>query len=152
VNMLSELDSTLSGIEQLLALISAGLQPAIHETLDIALVAAEEGLVAVEARPGKRHLNPAGIIQDGYLAVVLDTACGCAVHSMLPPKTVYTTLELKVSYHRPVTLTTGHLRAEGRILSVGRRAAFSEGKVFDGRFQTEAQQEALVFRALSLAG
>lgn len=131
MSMLSELEPGLSGLAQLQALIAAGRQPPIHETLDIALVSAEEGSVVVEARPGAAHLNPAGIVQGGYVASVLDTACGCAVHSALPANTGFSTMELKVAYHRPVTVGTGAVRAEGRLVSIGKRAAFSEGKLFD---------------------
>lgn len=131
MSMLADLPSGLSGLEQLRTLLASGRQPPIHETLDIALVSVEDGIVAVEARPGDRHLNPAGVVQGGYVATVLDTACGCAVHSALRPGVVYSTLELKVAYHRPVTSRTGLVRAEGRLLSLGKRAAFSEAKLTD---------------------
>jgi uncharacterized protein (TIGR00369 family) len=132
MSMLSELKPDLTGLEQLRAFINARSQPPIHETLGIALVSAEQGLVVVEARPGDRHLNPAGIVHGGYVAVVMDTACGCAVHSALATNTGYLTLELKVTYHCAVTTRTGRVRAEGRLLSIGKRAAFSEAKLFDG--------------------
>ncbi|MET0387582.1 MAG: PaaI family thioesterase [Polyangiales bacterium] len=146
MSLLSELDPQLTGLQQLHALIARGVQPTIHDTLDIALVSAEEGFVVVEARPSGKHLNPAGIVQGGYVAAVMDTACGCAVHSVLPPSTAFTTLELKVAYHRAVTTDTGVLRAEGRILSSGRRAAFSEAKVFDaaGKLIASATSSLLV--------
>jgi uncharacterized protein (TIGR00369 family) len=130
--MLSELAPGLNGLEQLRMLLGSGRQPPIHETLDITLMSAEEGLVTVEAHPGDRHLNPAGIVQGGYVAAVLDSACGCAVHSALPSRTAFSTLELKIAYHRPVTTDTGIVRAAGRLLSLGKRAAFSEAKLFDG--------------------
>lgn len=132
MSMLEQLEPGLSGLQQLRALLASGRQPPIHETLDIALVSAEEGFVIVEARPGERHINPAGIVQGGYVAAVLDTACGCAVHSAMQPKTGLSTLELKIAYHRPLTPLTGLVRAEGRLLSIGKRAAFSEAKLFDG--------------------
>jgi uncharacterized protein (TIGR00369 family) len=129
--MLSELPSGLSGIEQLQALLLSGRQPPIHETLAIALVSAAKGHVVVEAEPGERHLNPSGIVHGGYIATVLDTACGCAVHSALGSNMGFSTLELNVAFHRPVTTKTGRVRAEGRLLSISRRAAFSEGKLTD---------------------
>jgi uncharacterized protein (TIGR00369 family) len=129
--MLSLLPRGLSGLEHLRALLASGRQPPIHETLDIALVSADEGMVVVQARPSQRHINPAGIVQGGYMAAVLDAACGCAVHSVLAPDTGFSTLELKIAYHCAVTSGTGVVRAEGRVLSSGRRAAFSEAKLFD---------------------
>lgn len=121
-------------------------QPSIHETLNIALISAREGAVVVEARPSESHLNPAGTVAGGYIATILDAACGCAAHTALPPDTAYTTLELKLSYHRAITPDTGKLRAEGKLLSSGRRAAFSEAKLFDetGRLLASASSSLLV--------
>jgi uncharacterized protein (TIGR00369 family) len=131
MSLLSELAPGLSGLEQLQALIASQRQLPLHETLAIAFVSAEKGLVVVEAEPGERHLNPAGTVHGGYIATILDTACGCAVHSALAPNMGFSTLELKVAYHRPITPKTGRVRAEGRLLSISRRAAFSEAKLTD---------------------
>jgi uncharacterized protein (TIGR00369 family) len=146
MSMLSELEPGLTGLQQLCALIAAGRQPPIHEALGIALVSAEEGHVVVEALAGAAHLNPAGIVHGGYAATMLDTACGCAVHSALPADTGFTTLELKVSYHRPLKTTTGKVRAEGRLLSIGRTAAFAEARLHDeaGKLIASATSSLLV--------
>jgi uncharacterized protein (TIGR00369 family) len=56
---------------------------------------------------------------------------GCAVHSGLNAGQAYTTLELKIAYHRALTDASGPVRAEGRVVSQGKRAAFAEGKLFD---------------------
>jgi uncharacterized protein (TIGR00369 family) len=131
VSLLSNLKPGLTGLEQLRALLAAGRQPSIHEALDIALIAADEGAVVVEAHPSDRHLNPAGTVGGGYIATILDTACACAAHTGLPSHTGYMTLELQLLYHRAITPAIGRLRAEGKLLSVGRRAAFAEAKLFD---------------------
>jgi uncharacterized protein (TIGR00369 family) len=146
MSLLSSLKPGLTGLDQLLALLDAGRQPSIHETLNIALISAREGAVVVEARPSESHLNPAGTVAGGYIATILDAACGCAAHTALPPDTAYTTLELKLSYHRAITPGTGKLRAEGKLLSSGRRAAFSEAKLFDetGRLLASASSSLLV--------
>jgi uncharacterized protein (TIGR00369 family) len=146
MSMLSNLEPGLTGLEQLRALIASGRQPSIHETLGIALVSADEGEVVVEANPSEAHLNPAGIVQGGYAGVVMDTACGCAVHSALPPGTGFSTIEFKVSYHRPITAKTGRIRAEGRLVSLGRTAAFSEARLIDegGKLLASASSSLLV--------
>jgi uncharacterized protein (TIGR00369 family) len=131
LNLLSELQPGLDGLGQLRAMLVIGRQPSIHKLLNIALISAESGFVTVVASPGEEHLNPAGTVHGGYIATVLDTACGCAGHSALPAYTAYTTLELKISYHRPVTAQSGKIRAEGRLLSIGKRAAFTEAKLTD---------------------
>jgi uncharacterized protein (TIGR00369 family) len=78
---------------------------------------------------------------------LLDSACGCAVHSRLSATQAYTTLELKVAYHKAVTRDSGLLRAEGRVLSIGRRAAFAEATLKDanGRLHASATSTLLVF-------
>jgi uncharacterized protein (TIGR00369 family) len=56
-------------------------------------------------------------------------------------------LELKVAYHKPITKTSGLLRGEGRVLSMGRRAAFAEAKLTgaNDRLYASATSTLLVF-------
>ncbi len=137
----------LSGVEQLRALLAAGRQPSIGMTLDFQLVEVDEkGFAAFEGVPGEHVYNPIGTVHGGYAATLLDSACGCAVHAMLAPGQAYTTLELKIAYHKAMTKETGKVRAEGRVLSIGRRAAFSEAKLLDshGRLLASATSTLLV--------
>ena len=123
----------LSGLEQLRALIAAGARPPIGDTLAFNLVLIEPGVAVFEGEPGRSVYNPIGSVHGGYAATLLDSACGCAVHSRLTADQAYTTLELKIAYHRPLTDMSGRVRAEGNVLSIGRRAAFSEAKLTDGQ-------------------
>jgi uncharacterized protein (TIGR00369 family) len=87
------------------------------------------------------------MVHGGYAATLLDSACGFAVHSKLSATQAYTTLDLNVSYLRPITATTGLLRAEGIAKQVGRRAAFAEAKLTgaDGKVYAAATSTLLVF-------
>ena len=67
----------------------------------------------------------------GYAAAILDNACGYVVQSKMAPGQTFTTLELKVAYHKAMTRETGPVRAEAKILSIGRRAAFVEARLTD---------------------
>jgi uncharacterized protein (TIGR00369 family) len=136
----------MSGLEQLRNWRASGRQPAIGETLDFALVEVEEGRVVFEGAPTRRVYNPIGTVHGGYAATLLDSACGCAVHSRLSPTQAYTTLELKVAYHKALTAETGPVRAEGRVITMGRRAAFAEAKLTDasGRLYASATSTLLV--------
>ena len=136
-----------SGLDQLKAMIGAGGLAAIGRTLDFALVEAGDGFAAFEGHPSEAVYNPIGTVHGGYAAALLDSACGCAVHSKLSPTQGYTTLELKVAYHKAMTSQTGLVRAEGRVLTFGRRAAFSEAKLIDaqGRLLASATSTLLVF-------
>jgi uncharacterized protein (TIGR00369 family) len=107
----------------------------------------EEGRVVFEGDPDERVYNPIGTVHGGYAATLLDSAVGCAVHSKLKAGQGYTTLELKVAYHRAMTSQTGPVRAEGVVVKMGARAAFAEGRLTDleGRLYATATSTLLVF-------
>jgi uncharacterized protein (TIGR00369 family) len=91
--------------------------------------------------------NPIGVVHGGLVCTLLDTVAGCAVHTTLPKGMGYTSIELKVSYLRPVHATSGPLTAIGRVVKPGRRVAFSEGEILDaqGRAVATASSSLLVF-------
>ena len=146
MNISKELGAELTGLEQLQAMVEAGGRAPIGRTLDFALVEVEEGRVVFEAVPGLHAYNPIGTVHGGYAATLLDSACGCAAHSRLSEKQAYTTLELKVAYHRAMTKDTGLVRCEGRVISMGRRAAFAEATLKDeaGRLYASATSTLLI--------
>jgi uncharacterized protein (TIGR00369 family) len=136
----------LTGLEQLQALMASGQRPGIADSLDFSLTEVDKGVAVFEGTPGPHAYNPIGMVHGGYAATLLDSACGCAVHSSLGTKQSYTTLELKVAYHKVVTSQTGPLRAEGRVLTMGRRVAFAEARLVDsaGRLYASATSTLLV--------
>jgi uncharacterized protein (TIGR00369 family) len=123
----------LDGLSQLRALMASGRKPGILVALDFDFVEVEAGKAVFAGTPGEHAYNPIDTVHGGYAATLLDSACGCAVHSRLTASQAYTTLELKVAYHKPITKDTGLLRAEGRVLSLGRRVAFAEARLTDAR-------------------
>jgi uncharacterized protein (TIGR00369 family) len=137
-----------TGREQLEALMrrTDGQIAGIAHLLDFKLVEVGDGRVVFEATPSRAAYNPIGTVHGGYAATLLDSACGCAVHSKLNNKQGYTTLELKLAYHRAITEATG-LRAEGKVVQLGRRAAFAEATLTgaDGRLYVSATSTLLVF-------
>ncbi len=128
---MSETTSRPSGLEQLRAIKAAGKMPGIGRTVGFDLVEVAEGLVVFEGMPGLEVYNPIGTVHGGYAATLLDSACGCAVHSRLSATQAYSTLELKIAYHRAMTASTGVVRATGTVVSIGRRAAFAEARLTD---------------------
>ncbi len=138
-----------SGLQQLRALLASGKRPGIAVALDFDLVEIEEGRAVFAGIPGLHAYNPIGTVHGGYAAALLDSACGCAVHSRLAAGQAYTTLELKIAYHRALTVQTGLVRAEGSVLSFGRRAAFAEARLTDsaGRLYASATSTLLVMSA-----
>lgn len=137
----------LSGIEQLQALIASGTRPAIGDALDFDLVEVGKGFAVFEGVPGPAVMNLVGTVHGGFAATLLDSACGAAVHTRISATQAYTTLELKTSYHRPMTAETGRVRAEASLISFGRRAAFASAALTDaaGHVIATATSTLLVF-------
>ena len=147
MNYAAETGTNLNGLQQLQALMAKDRRPpGIGQSLDFTLVEIAEGRAVFEGTPGLHAYNPIGTIHGGYAATLLDSACGCAVHSCLAADQAYTTLELKIAYHKAMTKETGPVRAEGRIVTLGRRAAFAEAKLIDaeGRLYASATSTLLV--------
>jgi uncharacterized protein (TIGR00369 family) len=148
MNLLDDaMSAGLSSLEQLQALIASGGRPAMGETLDFTLVEVSTGHAVFEGTPGPSVMNPIGTVHGGFAATLLDSACGTAVHTRLSSTQGYTTLELKTSYHRPMTAETGRVRAEANLISFGRRAAFASAALTDadGRVIATATSTLLVF-------
>jgi uncharacterized protein (TIGR00369 family) len=117
-------------------------------TLSYDVVEAAEGRVVVAAEPGDAHLNPAGTVHGGFAATLLDTCMGLAVQTTLEKGVAQTTVEFKITLMRPITPETGLIRAEGVVLSRGRRIGTAEGRITDrqGRLLVHGTTTCLIFQ------
>jgi uncharacterized protein (TIGR00369 family) len=147
MKLVDEVAGGLDGLAQLRALIASGRKPGILEALQFEFAQVESGRAVFVGVPGEHAYNPIGTVHGGYAATLLDSACGCAVHSRLSASQAYTTLDLTLSYHKPLTRETGEVRAEGRVRSLGRRVAFAEADLTDsqGRLLASATSTLLIF-------
>jgi len=137
-----------SGIEFLRRLVSGEFPaPPIAELLGFRLTRAEAGLAVFEIEPAEYHYNPIGVVHGGVAGTLLDSCMGCSVQSTLPAGMGYTTLEFKVNLVRPVTMKTGLLRAEGRVVHAGSRVATAEGKLVDaaGKIYAHGSTTCIIF-------
>lgn len=121
--------------------------PPIGETMDFLPVEVEPGRAVFQGRPLLRHYNPLGTVHGGWIATLLDSCVGCAVHSTLPAGKGYTTAELKVNYVRPVTTRVPLLRAIGSVIHVGSRMATADGRLVgpDGKLYAHASTTCFIF-------
>jgi uncharacterized protein (TIGR00369 family) len=121
--------------------------PPIGELMGMTPIKAVDGVAVFQGTPGAQHYNPLGAVHGGYAATLLDTAVGCAIHSLLPVGKGYTTLELKVNYVRAITTKTGPVRAEGKVIHLGGQTAIAEGRLVDagGKLLAFATTTCLVF-------
>ena len=138
----------LSGLETLHAMLRGELPyPPIAKTLDFTLVEVEPGRAVFQGTPGPAHLNPMGTIHGGWYATLLDSALGCAVHTMMPAGRGYTTAELSVNLVRGVNGKAPRVRAEGKVIHCGRQLATAEARLYgpDGTLYAHGTTTCLVF-------
>lgn len=139
----------LSGLEFVQALVDGSLPlNTMAQTLSYDVTEAEQGRVVVTAVPNATQLNPAGTIHGGLAATLLDSCMGLAVHTTLDKGFGQTTVEFKISLLRPITPDTGPIKAEGVVLSRGRRIGTAEGRLTDrdGRLLVHGTTTCLIFQ------
>jgi uncharacterized protein (TIGR00369 family) len=137
-----------SGLQIMTSLLNGELPFApISQTLDFLLVEVGEGRAVFQGTPGPAHLNPLGTIHGGWYATLLDSALGCAVHTMLPAGRGYTTAELGVNLVRAIGNKAPRVRAEGKVIHCGRQLATAEARLYgpDGTLYAHASTTCLVF-------
>ncbi|MBH9397301.1 PaaI family thioesterase [Pseudomonas aeruginosa] len=105
--------------------------PPYGELIDFVPIEWADGYFVFQGTPDRRHYNPLGSVHGGYAASLLDSCMGCAVHTRLQAGQGYTTTDLRVSYLRALTDKVGPVRAEGRVVHVGRSTAVAEGRLYD---------------------
>jgi len=122
--------------------------PPIATTLGFSLVSVEPGRALFDMVAAEYHYNPIGSVHGGVYATLCDSACGCAVHSMLPAGAFYTSLDLSVKFIRPVTAGTGRLLCEGTVEHFGSRTALAVARLTgpDGKLYAQATSSCLIFR------
>jgi uncharacterized protein (TIGR00369 family) len=146
---LAEAGRGLSGLEYLRQIVAGELpRPPISALMNFGIVELSEGHAVFAVEPGEYHYNPIGVVHGGLAATLLDSAMGCAVHSMLPAGVGYTTLEIKVNFVRAMTAETGRVRCEGKLIHLGGRTATAEGRILDenGKLYAHATTTCLILR------
>ncbi|HEY4914740.1 MAG TPA: PaaI family thioesterase [Candidatus Dormibacteraeota bacterium] len=122
----------LSGLDYLKAVFERRLPPPpIAATLDFTGTEVEEGRAVFVGQPAEFLYNPIGVVHGGFAMTILDSAMGCAIHSTLAAGEGYTSLETSVNFVRPITLETGRMRCEGKVLHRGGRVATAEGRLVE---------------------
>ena len=79
-----------------------------------------------------------GVVHGGAIASLIDTATAFAIISVLEPKERVTTVDLTISYLRP--LTAGRITAEAKVVRSGRRlfVVTADVRASDGSLATTA--------------
>ena len=137
-----------TGLEQMQGMLNGSMPyPHIAETVDFSLVEIELGKAVFQGTPQLKHYNPLGSVHGGWYATLLDSAVGCAVHTMMPVGRGYTTAELSVNIVRAASHKSGPLRAIGTVIHCGKQLATAEGRIVgpDGKLYAHATTTCLVF-------
>jgi uncharacterized protein (TIGR00369 family) len=138
-----------SGLD-FLGAIGSGDLPAPPANVTTGIVPQEvgDGYAIFTMEPAEWQYNPLGTVHGGILSTLADTALGCAVHTRLPVGVGYTSLDLVVKFTRAVTMNSGVLTCEGRVVTMGRRAATAEARITDvsGRVVAHATTTCLLIR------
>jgi uncharacterized protein (TIGR00369 family) len=139
---------SMTGLEMMRGMLQGRLPfPAMGKTLDFQMIQVEEGKAIFQGVPSLAHQNPMGTTHGGWYATILDSAMGCAVHSMMPIGRGYTTAELSVNLVRAISPKVKRLRAIGSVVHCGRQLATTEGRLVgpDGTLYAHATSTCLVF-------
>ena len=137
----------LSGLEYFRLMAEGQLDPpAMISLLGLRIVEVEKGRVVFVGTATEQFYNGLGVAHGGFAATLLDSALGCAINSMQPAGRLFTTLELKINYTRPLTREAGEVRCEANVLHSGSRTATAEARIVDakGRLYAHATTTCIV--------
>jgi uncharacterized protein (TIGR00369 family) len=122
----------LSGLDAMRAIMNGTVAPPpIALLMNINVILADEGRVIFEGTPGEEHYNPIGIVHGGFALTIMDSALGCAIHTMLPAHTGYATTDIQVRMVRGINKNTGRVRCEATVQHIGRTIGVSSGTLVD---------------------
>ncbi|MBB3348307.1 PaaI family thioesterase [Sphingomonas sp. BK069] len=130
--MAASLTSGLSGLDIMRGIRDGTLPaPPMAETIGFRCVVAEPGEVGMRLDHHPSLENTLRMLHGGVAATMLDTAMGAAAHTMLPIGAAVVTLDLTLTYVRPIDARNTPVTATGRVLNVGRRVVYVTGDIVD---------------------
>ena len=129
----SKVAAGMSGIEMMCAIRDGILPPPpMARLIGFRVSVVEPGRVVMELDPDESLENTIGLLHGATAAALLDSAMGCAISTMLPAGQTSVTLDLKLTYLRPLSVRSGTILAEGKVVKLGRQTSYAEGFVRDG--------------------
>ncbi|MBO0768293.1 MAG: PaaI family thioesterase [Solirubrobacterales bacterium] len=123
---------SLSGLEFIQAMAEGKLPwPPIASHFDMRFLAIREGEIELASIPDESLLNGIGLVHGGVLCTLMDTAMGIAAQTLGAPGVAWASIELKVSFLKPIPYDGRELKVVGRVLKPGRNVSFTEGSAYD---------------------
>ncbi len=122
----------MSGLDAMRTLLEGKAPPPpIALLMNIMPALVEEGRVVFEGMPGEEHYNPIGLVHGGFALTIMDSALGCAIHTMLPPGAGYATTDIHVRMLRAITKDTGRVRCDAKVEHLGRTLGTASATLVD---------------------
>ncbi|MDG1518859.1 MAG: PaaI family thioesterase [Yoonia sp.] len=139
----------LSGLEFMQAMLRGEIaRPPISGLLNYQIAEVFAGQVAFHGAPEFAHTNPMGGVHGGWYGTLLDSCMACAVMTMVPKGSIYTTLEYKVNLTRSIPLGIA-IVATGTVDHAGRTTAVAHGEIRgkdDGKLYATGSTTCLIMK------
>lgn len=139
----------LSGLEFMQGILDGTVPgPPIGGTMDYTLHEIEAGRAVFRGAPEFNVTNPMGTVHGGWYGTLLDSSMACAVMTMVPRGSVYTTLEYKVNILRTIPLGM-QIDSIGVADHVGRSTGVAHGEirgVEDGKLYATGSTTCIVMK------
>ena len=142
----------MTGLEYMRAIAAGEIEgAAMVRTLGMRLASVDEGRVVLEGELRSEFENGLGIAHGGFAATMLDTALSCAINTVMPAGKIFTTLEMKINYLRPITRAAGVMTCIGTVVHAGKTTGLAEGRIVDanGKVYSHASVTCILFRDLT---
>ncbi|MFZ2033418.1 MAG: PaaI family thioesterase [Candidatus Dormiibacterota bacterium] len=141
------LDASASELSGLDALRRVRAQPPMGRLTGLTFDGADAGTAAFSLPISRWFEWSHGTVLGGIIALAADAALGCALQSLQPPHTQYTTAEMSMTYLRPARVGSV-ITAKGRAIHSGRTMGMSAGQVMDadGRLVAYTTSRMRIFR------
>ena len=101
----------------------------LMQTMNARLVEAEKGQAKITCEFSEALTQQHGFFHAGVLTSLVDSACGYAALTLMPPDKEVLTVEFKVNFLNPAN--TAKIIATGTVLQSGKNLTICEGHVFD---------------------
>jgi uncharacterized protein (TIGR00369 family) len=119
---------------------------AVAELVGFEIHQSGDGRAVTTLKAGPQHANPMGTLHGGILCDIVDAAMGYAFASTLAQGESFTTIDLRITFLRPVW--SAALRAEAKVVHRGRTVGYVECDVTDekGRLIAKSSSTCMVLR------
>jgi uncharacterized protein (TIGR00369 family) len=109
-----------------------------HKLMGYTVTKYADGRSLLEWEPGEALSNPVGMVHGGFVAGIVDDACGTALQSLLPVFRPFPTANMRIDFLRGIAIG-GTYRCEGVVLRVGRRMSVVDCLIHDDAGQLLAR-------------